>query len=45
MCGHDAVCTDQPPPRSLLDDYEYCCFGKVFKVEAQGDSKVVACVR
>ncbi len=29
---------------SLLDDYEYCCFGKVFKVESQADGKVVACV-
>ena len=36
---------DQSKNKStLLDDYEYCCFGKVFKVEPQNDGKVVACV-
>ena len=36
---------DQTKNKStLLDDYDYCCYGKVFKVEPQADGKVVACV-
>lgn len=30
---------------TLLDDYEYCCFGKVFKHEqSAADGKLVVCV-